>query len=114
MVSAICWYAVKAAFALVRLYDCCQSLIYLDRGLTVIKDIRQKMMHHWQVSEEDAFQFHFVDMSIQASIARARLGERIPICYHFEEEVSYDFIREPDLLKKLTSSFESIFFLRPF
>jgi len=77
--TAISWYVVKAAFKLVRIYDCTKSLVYLDRASFIISDFKEKAKGEFSISQEDLFQSSFVEFSVQCSMARKRLSECNPI-----------------------------------
>ena len=102
--SAFSWFSIKSAFLLLRLYDSNQSLMYLDRALNTLYNLRNHAKGKFVLGDEDQFMSYFMETAIQCCMTRNRLSSKFPIS---------DFTTLGDeVLDEESSSFTSTYFVR--
>ena len=102
--NAISWFSIKSAFLLLRLYDSNKCLIYLDRALNSLSNLRNHAKGKFILGDEDQFMSYFVETAIQCCLARSRLSSSFPIT---------DFTTPGDEeMDEESSSFTTTYFVR--
>lgn len=77
--NAISWFSIKSAFLLLRLYDSNKSLIYLERALNSLYNLRNHAKGKFILENETQFMSYFLETAIQCCMARSRLSSSFPI-----------------------------------